>query len=240
MSDKSNEEKLKILQERLAHINKKNDSKTHQNESNEKSIDDNKDHYIDEETDNNEERISSNQNTSTSFLKIISLIIFISLISIFGYYFATNNFNLDSTISKLKSDFENITTSFVTPEDKENQKEDEIKEEKKAGDNINELIYKSSDDLSGFIIIVNSYVEDSLPTANEESEKLKDDGYDAGIIFLPNHSNSEEKVYQTYIGPFKMTDYDEMEGNKIPSLATQYLESYNESYAKQAKIEELQ
>ena len=240
MSNKSNEEKLRILQERLAHINKKNDSTPVQDESNEESRDENNNHYIDKETNNKEIRISSNKSRSTSFLKIISLIIFILLISIFGYYFATNNFNLDSTISQLKSDFNNITTSFATTENQENQQEDEIKEEKIADDDINKLIYKSSDDLSGFIIIVNSYIQDSLPTANEESEKLKDDGYDAGIIFLPDHSNSEEKIYQTYIGPFKMTDYDKMEGNKTPSLATQYLISYNESYSTQAKIEKLQ
>ena len=59
MSNKSNEEKLRILQERLAHINKKNDSTPVQDESNEESRDENNDRYIDKETNNKEIRIKT-------------------------------------------------------------------------------------------------------------------------------------------------------------------------------------
>ncbi len=166
MRDISNEERLRILRERLDQIQQKNSntppSVSQAEEKVEKIID----------TPNNNDIPSSKRRNKLPLLFLIAILLYT------GYYIYTN----------------------ITPPNP-NAVEEEVAEE--VTEEVTEEIaleYTLNFGKKKHLIIANSF-------ENEESaksfldNKIKD-GYTADYFFLPDVSNSSDKIYQVYIGPF--------------------------------------
>jgi len=173
MNDKTNEEKLRILQERLANIQQKKE--IHQEEK----IQQNKPvaPVFEEELVNIDpiEKTPKQPGKKSGCFKyfIISFILFFIILLVGGGFYA------------YKSDYFN---SLFTS----NKPEPEIETEK------NITYYKSSFDESGnFIIVLNTFEEKEL--ANAEAQSLTEEGYNCEVLQLSGVSNSKREVYQTYI-----------------------------------------
>ena len=99
MSDKTNEEKLRILQERLTTIKQKQIAKQEARMEQSKPISP----VFEEDLVSQENEISEKKEKGgSSFWKIIFIIIFSSFIGYFGYYFTLNDFKMESTIENIK------------------------------------------------------------------------------------------------------------------------------------------
>ena len=88
----------------------------------------------------------------------------------------------------------------------------EVKEEYEEVLNNKDLVYYKSEFEGNYIILLNSFV--NVIDANAEVNKLVDEGYNCNVFQLSGVSNSEDEIFQTYIGPF----------NKLEE-ANQYLKS---------------
>ena len=173
MSDKTNEEKLRILQERLANIQQKKE--IHQEEK----IQQNKPvaPVFEEELVNLSnidpiEKTPKQPGKKSGCFKyfIISFILFFIILLVGGGFYAYKSGYFDS---------------FFTSSNP-------IETEK------NITYYKSSFDESGnFIIVLNTFEEKEL--ANAEAQSLTEEGYNCEVLQLSGVSNSKREVYQTYI-----------------------------------------
>jgi len=173
MNDKTNEEKLRILQERLASIQQKKE--IHQEEK----IQQNKPvaPVFEEELVNISnidpiEKTPKQPGKKSGCFKyfIISFILFFIILLVGGGFYAYKSGYFDS---------------FFTSSNP-------IETEK------NITYYKSSFDESGnFIIVLNTFEEKEL--ANAEAQSLTEEGYNCEVLQLSGVSNSKREVYQTYI-----------------------------------------
>ena len=159
MGKKTNEEKLKILQERLATIQKNQDitSETKEKEKNK------------EETENTKIQSDSVPRKGNGGLKYIIICLSgIFLLTVLGYggYKLYNN----------------------SSESEENNQK---------------LIYNKSvwEGKEGFIVVINSHKE--MSNAKAEVKDLRIEGYECNLFYLPTVSNSQDTVFQTFIGPFE-------------------------------------
>ncbi|MGY8988049.1 MAG: SPOR domain-containing protein [Flavobacteriales bacterium] len=206
MSDKTNEEKLRILQERLTTIKQKQISKQEARMEQSKPISP----VFEEDLVSQENEISEKKEKGgNSFWKITFGLIFLSFTCVFGYYFNNNDFKMESTIENIKKDFETISNKalslFGDEEDDDKKKKKKKKRKKEKTNNDKDVIYNKSEfnvnGEKGFIVLLNSYTEKSVAKAEVQKNKIK--GYDnCGFIFLPGVSDSEQEIYQTFMGPF--------------------------------------
>ena len=177
MSNKTNEEKLRILKDRLPDIQQKK-------EKNQEKEVENK--YVapvfEEELVNNSEidpiaktqRQSKNNSTFIKyFIRFFVIIIVITFLGFIGFY-GYKNIDFNSLLNSEKS----------------------IEKEKK------EIIYSKSkfDEQGNFIIILNEFEKEEL--ANAEVQHLINKGFSCDVFYLPGVSDSNKEVFQTYIGPF--------------------------------------
>ena len=155
MSNKTNEEKLKILKERLNEINSKNLENNQESSNSEVEI-------------GRKEEISINNSSSSksNYLKSILIFVFIS----FGVFYIYSNYD------KLFS--EEIVEKTIIEEFKYN---------------FNFFNAKN------LIIIEKNSSENYI---KELKDKMNKKGYSSTYSFLPNVSNSKEKIFILYIGPF--------------------------------------
>ena len=173
MRDISNEERLRILRERLEQIQQKNGNtppSVFQKEEKAETIID---------TPNNNDIPSSKRRNKLPLLFLIAILLYTS------YYIYTN------ITPPNQNAVEELTEE--TKEEETEELTEEVTEEIA-------LKYTLNFGKKKHLIIANSFV-------NEESaksfldNKIKD-GYTADYFFLPDVSNSLDKIYQVYIGPF--------------------------------------
>ena len=197
MSNKTNEEKLRILQERLATIQKKKDT--------EKQVEVEKTQPVSpvfkEELVNQPEiePISKTPRKPRNNNGTFKYFIIFFVIALVGY--ASTQF----------IDFNSLFSSDETTEENET---------------VTDIIYNKSSFNGNYLIILNSFEDQNV--ANAESQKYITDGYNCEVLQLSGVSNSEEEIFQTYIGPF----------NKLEE-ANQFLKSTKEVY-EIGKVIELQ
>ena len=163
MSDKTHDEKIKILRERLAQIKQKHNSVTDQ-----ENYDKDKTSY---------EQVLANDKSSEkkSSKKLKYLILTIFLVSFFYIY---NNLNLSSIQNKTVSQ----------DEEKINTKEEFLLSYNFNIKGNNIVIIKAFNDESSAKVLVND---------------LKVKGFKTNYHYLPNVSNSTEKLYEVFIGPYE-------------------------------------
>lgn len=202
MSDNTNEEKLRILQERLAQIQQKKEVKQKEKIENSKPI-----APVFEEDLVNQEEIDpiaktprEPRNKSNGLKYLIILFVFCLL----GYSVAY--LILPQQVNGI-FDFNAILDS-----------EEDVEE-------IMAIEYYKSEFNGNFIIILKNFDKQEL--ANAEVQNLVND-YNCDVFYLPAVSNSKEKIFQTYLGPF----------NKLEE-ANQYLNS-SEGIQNSGKIINLQ
>ena len=203
MSDKTNEEKLRILQERLTTIKQKQIAKQEARMEQSKPISP----VFEEDLVSQENEISEKKEKGrNSFWKITFVLILLSFTCVFGYYLNNNDFKMDPTIDNIKKDFETISDKVVSLFlGEEDEKKKKKKRKKGKTNNDKDVIYNKSEfnvnGEKGFIVLLNSYTEQSVAKAEVQDNKIK--GYDnCGFIFLPGVSDSEQEIYQTFVGPF--------------------------------------
>ena len=168
MSNKTNEEKLRILQNRLEEIRKKKERSEIAREQ----------EYSDTEDSNQkiENLQKETKQISYGWLKYLVVIV----IFVFGTIFIYKNIN-------------SFEFSIFSSSDKEVNK----LENRKV---INKLEYNLN--LKGDNIVITATFKDES-SAKTMVEDLKLKGYKANYFYLPNKSNSTEKVYKVFIGPYE-------------------------------------
>ena len=209
MSEKTNEEKLKILQERLATIqHKKDKNKKKSGFSTEK-----KDSGFSTEKNKpvapifKQELVGKSPlqpsiqepKEKTNSLKYFIIFFIIALLS-YGGFEAYNSINF---VELFSSETEEVTT-----------------------DKTKEITYHKSEFIGNYLIILNSF--EDVTIANAEVLHYISEGYKCDVFQLSGVSDSEEEIFQTYIGPF----------NKLAE-ANQYLNS-TISIKESGKVIELQ
>ncbi len=203
MSDKTNEEKLRILKERLATIQQKKETNHTEEVKKDKPVAP----VFEEDLVNERKPESDSTRKKSSAWKIIFFLILFAFFGGIGYYSYNNDFKMDPTIENIKKDFDDMYVSLFGNDNKD--KDDKEKKKKKK-----KVIYNKSSFDGNFIIVLNTFDEKEL--ADDEAQSLSEKGYKSGVFLLSDVSNSEEEVVQTYIGPFNK------EGE-----ANQYLNSTN-------------
>ena len=176
MSDKTNEEKLRILQERLASIQQKKEIQQEDKIQHNQPISP----VFEEELINHSniepiEKTPKRSRNNSSGLKYFIIFFIIFLVG-YGGFFAYNNI-----------DFNSFFTSFTSDKPIKTEIEENI-------------IYKKSNFNGNFIIVLNTFNEKEL--ANAEAQSLTEKGYNCNILQLSGVSNSEKEIFQTFIGPF--------------------------------------
>ena len=125
MSDKTNEEKLRILQERLASIQQKKEIQQEEKVQQNKPVAP----IFEEDLVNEPKKESDVIKKKSSAWKIIFFLILFSFLGGFGYYFYSNNFKIEPTIDKIKKDFDTISDKalslFGNDEDKDKDEDEE-------------------------------------------------------------------------------------------------------------------
>ena len=165
MSDKTNDEKLRILQERLAQIKGKQEAPVLASKQQEKTIEM-----------STAEVEAPAKNKKPLYSSWISKLTLLGAVA-YGLFYAYNNIDSNSFVPKLTSS--------------EDAKEEGVS---------NKLEYTLN--LEGNnIAIVNSFEDKSSAKAMVNDLSVK--GFKCDYFFLPNKSNSTEKVYKVFIGPYE-------------------------------------
>jgi hypothetical protein len=164
MSEKTNDEKLRILQERLTHIKQKKDTPTPIKQQKEVT-----------EVAPDEIQVPQKEKTPMSFgwLKYIGMILSLAGLGIGGFY-AYKNIDFNALKSE-KNDAKEV--------------------------NIAEIKYTLNFEGQNHIAITETFEDESSAKAMVNDLKVK--GFQADYFYLPNKSNSTEKVYQVFIGPYE-------------------------------------
>ena len=176
MSNKTNEEKLRILHERLDTIQKKKESKQQEIIDQSKPITPVfKEDLVNKK---NIEPISS----ITSFFKKFKVPIILFLSAFIIGFIAKTLINKGYIV---------IDTEFEFSTQKNYENEDNISDD---------IIYNKESFNGNFIIVLNSF--NDINKANSEVLYLSNKGYQCDVLQLSGVSNSIEEIYQTYIGSF--------------------------------------
>ena len=177
MSKKTNEEKLKILQERLSVINKKqNEAESTRKEENKKTS------PVFEEDLVNKKDVTEVQHKSPLNTKPLIIILILAGVA-FGIYWSTT---LD------------ITSLILSKEDPVKETIEDTKNQIKNED----IVYNANafNTTSGYIIVLSGFFEKEQ--ANAYTISLQQDGYNASTFCLKDVSNSNEEMFHSYLGPF--------------------------------------
>jgi len=199
MSDKTNEEKLRILKERLATIQQKKETNHTEEVKKDKPVAP----VFEEDLVNERKPESDSTKKKGSAWKIIFFLILFSSLGGFGYYFYNNDFKIEPTIDNIKEDFDTLSKealSFFEEEEEEEEEEDDDERKKKKktdNDQLEDVIYNKSSFDGNFIIVLNTFDEKEL--ANAESQNLTETGYNCNVLQLSGVSNSDKEIFQTYI-----------------------------------------
>ena len=185
MSDRTNDEKLKVLQERLAQIKKKSESADKKEDVVETTT-------FEEPTSFEEENIidkskSSAQTTepksanifwqkNKNIAVIVSFIIGVWMIA-YGIFYGYTNINIDSLMSSKSSD---VAIEESIPF---------------------ELKYSFELEESGLLAIIGTFEEEGSAKALVNDLVVK--GFKCSYFFLPDNSNSNEESYKVFIGPYE-------------------------------------
>ena len=197
MSEKTNEEKLKILQERLATIQHKKEKEQQSITEKNKPL---SPVFKEELVEKSPIQPSIKEpKEKTNSLKYFIIFFIIALVG-YGGFEAYNSINFDKLFS---SETEEVTT-----------------------DKTKEITYHKSEFIGNYLIILNSF--EDITIANAEVQNYISEGYKCDVFQLSGVSDSEEEIFQTYIGPF----------NKLEE-ANQYLNS-TISIKESGKVIELQ
>ena len=159
MSEKTNDEKLRILQERLTQIKQKKDTPTPIKQQKEVT-----------EVAPDEIQVPQKEKTPMSFGWLKYVVIIGSLG--YGGFYAYENSNV---LTSEKTDTKEV--------------------------NIAEIKYTLNFDGQNHIAITETFEDESSAKAMVNDLKVK--GFQADYFYLPNKSNSTEKVYQVFIGPYE-------------------------------------
>ena len=186
MSDKTNEEKLRILQERLASIQQKKEIQQEEKVQQNKPVAP----IFEEDLVNEPKKESDVIKKKSSAWKIIFFIIIGSLTGYFGYHFFNEDFKIEPTIENIKEDFDDMYVSLFGNDDKDEDDKEKKKKNKK-------VIYNKSSFDGNFIIILKN--SDKKELADAEAQNLIEKGYNCDVLQLSGVSNSEEEIFQTYI-----------------------------------------
>ena len=165
MSEKTNDEKLKILQERLTQIKQKKDTPNPPKKQKEAV----------KEVPTLQTETPQKEKTPMSFgwLKYIGMMLSLAGLGIGGFY-AYKNIDFNALTSE-KTDADAI--------------------------NIAEIEYDLDFEGQNNIAITGTFKDESSAKAMVNDLKVK--GFQADYFYLPNKSNSTEKVYQVFIGPYE-------------------------------------
>jgi len=193
MSDKTNEEKLRILKERLATIQQKKETNHTEEVKKDKPVAP----VFEEDLVNERKPESDSTKKKGSAWKIIFFLILFSSLGGFGYYFYNNDFKIEPTIDNIKEDFNDMYVSLFDEEEEEEEDDKEKKKKKKDSDQLENIIYNKSSFDGNFIIILNTF--DKKELADAEAQNLIEKGYNCDVLQLSGVSNSEEEIFQTYI-----------------------------------------
>lgn len=173
MSDKNNEEKLKILRERLNQIHEKKKTENQPTYDHEKTIAPSvKESKI-------EEFVIESSNRGNSKIKYFILFFTIITLVYLGYEYI----DLDS-FSKKNEIINEI----------DNNIKNEINEEITDDEN---LIYYKSKFNGDYIIVLKSF--EDISKANNHADSLKIEGLNCEVLQLSGVSNSSKEIFQTYI-----------------------------------------
>ena len=171
MKHTSNEERLKILQERLSQINDKRHH-TEINKSAEEKIQQESIKGNTEQINSNMSNESVKQTKSSSFGKYVLTIIGISLVAFFIYP-------------------QILLISEPTNEEiNNNEINDEVVDEK--------IEYNLN--ITGNIAVIDNSNDENIAKAMINALQVK--GFKCNYFYLPENSNSKEKIYKIYIGPY--------------------------------------
>ncbi len=160
MSNKSNDDKLRILQERLAQIQEKQDTASAKRDG------------IANENKAKNTQVKATQKKGNPRLFKLFKVFFFSFCIAFGVKYAYNN------ISKSKQ-------------------EHNISEIEKVKENFNYNLDIKGDNIA----IISTFNDEESAKATTNNLKVK--GFKADYFYLPNKSNSTEKVYKVFIGPYE-------------------------------------
>ena len=175
MSDKSNDEKLRILQERLALIKEKQERPAPQDSST-REVSDSSDPQAKNITKGEEPSWGLEEKKPKSF-RWLAYIIILGILS-----FVISN-------GALEWNFSEIAEKDNTPKQEAVIKVKEF-----------ELEYKF--DIKGNqLAIINSFKDED--SAKVMVNELTVKGFKCDYFFLPNNSNSPEEVYKVFIGPYE-------------------------------------
>ena len=158
MSDKTNDEKLRILKERLAQIQQKQEIPSAPERQTEEVIEINTD----------ADKIKNHSHKKPLYSSWVLKVLFIGLLAYSSFY-AYNNLG-DSSNKEITEQKDFVLEYNINLE----------------GDNI---------------AIITSFKDESSAKALVNNLKIK--GFKTNYLFLPNISNSVEKVYQVFIGPYE-------------------------------------
>lgn len=185
MSDKNNEEKLRILRERLNQIQEKKGTEKKSPVDNEKTRTYKVEESLNEESPAKPVKPSKNTNAIKYFILLFGII----LLAYLGYEYV----DIDS-LSKKNEIINEIDNNIKS----------DVNEEITDDEN---LVYYKSDFNGNYIIIISSFID--LDSAKNELNKLKNLHYNCDILQLSGVSNSNKDLFQTYIeGP---SDYSFVE-----------------------------
>jgi len=170
MSDNTNEEKLRILKERLAQIQQKKEVKQEEKIEKSKPVTP----VFEEDLANQEEidpiaKTPREPRNKSNGLKYLIILFVVCLLGYSAFEFV---------------DFNAILAS--------EESVDKIMEE--------EIKYYKSEFNGNYIILLKTFDKQEL--ANAEVQNWVNEGYSSDVFYLPAVSNSQEKIFQTYIGPF--------------------------------------
>ena len=195
MTDKTNEEKLKILQERLSAIKQKETTRQQIRAEKNKPI-----------APVFEEELVSKKPNNGSFWKIIFFLISFSFTVSSGYYLFKNDFKIGSSIDNIKNDlttFSKKTSSLFGENDK-----NKVKREKK-------FVLKYNFNIPGDNIAITGSFKNRR-SAKAMVNYLKRMGeYKCDYFFLPDNSNSTEEIYKVFIGPYESEEETNQEAKDL-------------------------
>ena len=195
MSDKTNEEKLRILQERLSAIKQKETTRQQIRAEKNKPI-----------APVFEEELVSKKPNNGSLWKIIFFIIFFSFTGSSGYYLFKNDFKISSSIDNIKNDlttFYEKTSSLFGENDK-----NKVESEKK-------FVLKYNFNIPGDNIAITGSFK-NMRSAKAMVNDLKRMGeYKCDYFFLPDKSNSTEEIYKVFIGPYESEEETNQEAKEL-------------------------
>ena len=182
MSDKTNDEKLRILQERLAQIKQKSETPAPQEaiiEIEAPAPSPQREVVI--ETPEVKAESIDRQSSNLYWIKYVVIGIGVIGVVAFGIFYGYKNIDY----------FNSLISTFSSEDTVEGIVEETIP---------SKLTYDFELEESGVLAIISSFPDSTLAKAMVNNLKVK--GYKCDYFFLPENSNSKENVYQVFIGPY--------------------------------------